>query len=175
MRKLITIVLLLVISGLIYSCQKDQEYSIIPAIEFNTINDVSTSQADSIDIIINFTDGDGDIGFTEGDTLPPFDKDTAEFNYYYFNLHFHTYHYVDSSWVLFDWSEVDDSDIPEYQKISFRVPYLTPTGQNKSLNGTILAGYRISPAFPDSVYFEIELVDRALNISNKIRTPVIIK
>lgn len=179
MRNKAYIVIAILVPIIFLSCQKDNEYSNIPAIELNAVNDVSTSTVDSIDIIINFTDGDGDIGFTENDTDPPFDRDTSAYNYFYFNLHFHTYHVVDSNWVLFDWSELYDDPvlypIPEYEKISFRVPYLTPLGQNKSLNGNISVGYKISPAFPDSVYFEIELVDRALNISNMIQTPVIIK
>ena len=177
MQKTILLALILIVSGLIYSCEKAQEYSIIPAIELNAVNDVSTSEVDSIDIIIDFTDGDGDIGFTESDTDAPFDLDTSEYNYYYFNLHFHTYHYVDTSWVLYDWSVLypDPDIIAEYQKISFRVPYLTPAGQNKSLNGDIKVGMKLSPGMPDSIYFDIELVDRALNISNTIRTPVIVK
>lgn len=167
MRSRIILLVGFVFSMAFYSCQKDNEYSIIPAIEFEEIKYFENLN-DTIDIVIRFTDGDGDIGFTQGDTLPPFNRDTAVYNYYYYNLHFFTYHFVDTAWVLF---EFDDP----YNDGSYRIKDITPKGQNKSLNGTIQVGLRLSPAMPDSVFYEIELVDRALHISNRIQTPVIVK
>jgi hypothetical protein len=166
MRHKSYLLIVFVISLLSYSCQKDNSYSIIPAIEFSEIKTIP-DRLDSVDLVISFTDGDGDIGFTQGDTLPPFNYDPINYNYYYFNFHFVTYHFVDTSWVEYVF--------PDPYSNGYRIEYITPTGQNKSLKGTIQVGLRLSPAMPDSVYYEIQLVDRALHISNTVQTPVIVK
>jgi hypothetical protein len=167
MRNRIVLLIGFAFSLVLHSCYKHNEYSIIPEIQFEEIKYLGDSN-DSIGVVIRFTDGDGDIGFTQGDTLPPFNRDTSAYNYYYYNLHFYTYHFVDTSWVLFEFED-------PYNDGSYRIKDITPKGQDKSLNGTIQAGIRLSPAMPDSIFYEIELVDRALHISNRVQTPVIVK
>ena len=56
-----------------------------------------------------------------------------------------------------------------------RVPVITPTGKYKAISGKIKINLTANPAAqsPASVYLEIQLIDRALNVSNKIRTEVI--
>jgi len=168
MRQRIVLVIVFAFSLMLHSCYKHNEYSIIPEIEFEQMNYIDGYAYDTLDIVIRFTDGDGDIGFTQGDTLPPFNRDDSVYNYYYFNLHFYTYHYVDTAWVLYEFED-------PYADGSYRIKDITPRGQDKSLNGTIQAGIRLSPAMPDSIFYEIELVDRALHISNRVQTPVIVK
>lgn len=166
MRNKHYIAIVIIFSVLFFSCQKDNEYSIIPSIAFNSIKSIP-NRTDTIDLVIDFTDGDGDIGFSQGDTLPPFNYDASEYNYFYYNFHFITFHYVDTAWVEFEFEDPYSS--------GYRIKNITPSGQNKSLKGTIQVGLRLSPAMPDSIYYEIELVDRALHISNTVVTPVIVK
>jgi hypothetical protein len=122
-------------------------------------------------MIIGFTDGDGDIGLNEGDTLSPYEfvPDTinpeVSSNKFYYNLLYYYYEYIDDSWV-------EVSLIVPY---FFRVPVVTPTGQNKALKGEIEVVIILDPNRPDSIRFEVELIDRALHISNRLVTPVIYK
>lgn len=157
----------LVILGSLYSCQKDNEYPIEPEIEFKEIGYIE-GRTDTANVIISFTDGDGDIGFTKGDTLPPFNFDATTYNYFYYNLHLITYYKVGDSWEEYEFED-------PYGAFGYRIKDLTPIGQNKSLKGTIQVGLNISAGFPDSVYFDVELVDRALHISNRVQTTIIAK
>jgi len=153
----------IILSGALSSCQKSKEYPIEPEI------DMSTRQVyhNPAKIIITFTDGDGDIGFHESDTLPPFnfvdDGNGNSENKYYYNLLLYYFEKNDGVW----------EEIETLVPYSYRVPYITPTGQNKALNGEIEVDIVLSGARPDSIRFEIELIDRALHESNRLVTPVI--
>jgi hypothetical protein len=58
----------------VVSCKKHEVYPIEPVIEFKDF--IKIDNGTSIDnkgyLIINFTDGDGDIGLETEDTLPPY-------------------------------------------------------------------------------------------------------
>jgi len=59
-----------------------------------------------------------------------------------------------------------------------RIPVITPNGQNKSIKGDIEVILFINNPKPnvqyDTICFDVSIVDRALNMSNTIRTPEII-
>jgi len=62
--------------------------------------------------------------------------------------------------------------------LAFRIENITPIGQNKALKGeikTILEPryYNFGATSNDSILFKIVLIDRALNISNELITPII--
>ena len=112
---------------------------------------------------ISFTDGDGDIGLNEGDTDPPYAVNTT----YYYNL------FCDMSRLHNNvWTPVPE--LPYY----YRVPSITPTGQNKALNGDLAVALKPFPFPPvvigDTVRFNVKLVDRALHESNTITTPSLV-
>jgi hypothetical protein len=162
---LATIVLVLFI---LTGCNERIEYDIVPEI---TMSDRQV-YTNPTEMIIGFTDGDGDIGLNEGDTLPPFEfvpdslvNPDVSSNLFYYNLLFYYYENIDGSWVEIDLI------VPYY----YRVPVLTPTGQNKALKGEIEVEITLDPNRPDSIRFEIELADRALHISNRLVTPTIFK
>lgn len=150
-------------------CNQKIEYSIIPEI---TMSDRQVYQSPSA-IIIGFTDGDGDIGLNQGDTLPPYNlvpdstNPGVSTNLRYYNLFFYYFVNKDGVWVNSD----DDLLIPFYS----RVPVVTPTGQNKALKGEIEYAFVIEEDLADSFRFEIELMDRAANVSNRIVTQTIYK
>ena len=104
----------------------------------------------------SFTDGDGDIGLTQADTLPPYD-----FNLYitYFEKQNGVYKKV---------------DLPS--TLNARIPVLTPSGNIKSIKGDIQDTlYVNNPASTfDTIKFEVYIVDRALHQSNVIETPDIV-
>jgi hypothetical protein len=122
-----------------------------PAISFRSF----TVDGTAAQLTISYTDGDGDLGFVEGQNLD-------EFNMYL------TYHELtDTGWTIV---ELD----PPF---NYRIPSLTPDGQNQSIKGDITID--LTPAYynpitnPAQVYYEVVLNDRAGNESNKISTPII--
>lgn len=115
------------------------------------------------DLIIEFTDGDGDFGIGENNTDFPFylDDDSTEVNPYYYNLWIDYFELRESEWVLV----VPKSEFGFY----YRVPDLTPEGQNKQLEVIFTNDMSAELPYPfaesDSIKFRVTLVDRAKNLS----------
>lgn len=152
--------LVLALSVVLFSaCLKNDEFPIEPRVTFKEF----IQYADSARIVFEFTDGDGDIGLNARDTFPPYDVEP-----YYYNL-FIDYHKLDNG----IWEEVD-LVLPLY----YRVPVITPTGQNKTLEGEIDVLLFPYPTLPntsgDTIKYSIKLVDRALHESNVTETDQII-
>ncbi len=134
-----------------------------PEIEFggfSTMRDVSGK--DSVGLItISYTDGDGNIGLFEWDTVEP-----KKYNYY---LKF--MQYINKELVEFK---------PPDTTLTFnaRIPILTPAGKNKNIKGDItmtLALYFARQALQsDTIAFEIYIKDRTLLESNVIETPLFV-
>jgi len=137
------------------SCLQGTKYPDEPQIEF-----ISAVFQDSIDpflqntvyigvITFGFTDGDGDIGVSQGDTTK---------NMFAYQI------------------GISNGEQQSPELLDYTIPYVTPEGQNKSLKGEIDIDVMISPLlFPyDSVQFEIYIEDRDKNQSNIITTPIIV-
>lgn len=150
------------------SCLKTEEFPPQPSIAFKSFEQF----ADSAVITIGFTDGDGDIGLGQDQTDPPHDTSS----YYYYNYYLEYFLKENGSWVLKD-------------TIGHRIPVITPTGQNKALEGEIARRFEAvqipgfeSPWYAnlddadenDTVRFECLIIDRALNVSNKVSTGEIV-
>jgi len=161
MKFQIGIIVFILLSGVFYSCKKENVYPIEPAISMSP-DQIYLSPAT---ITISFTDGDGDVGLSDADTVPPYNLDPVNFNKYYYNLLL--YYFVKNGDV---WEEAD-LIVPYY----YRIPDITPSGQNKSLKGDIEVSISLPINRPDSIRFNIELIDRALHSSNILTTPVIYK
>lgn len=155
----------LLMSALLWSCLDPAEYPPEPKIVFESLTPKAN---DAADLTISFTDGDGDMGLDQGDTLDPF---CAECDYYY-NLFLEYYELRDGEWTHVP-LDPDLGQIPFY----YRVPRVTPSGQNKALNGEIkidMPVYSLISNY-DTARFEITLVDRSFNESNTVTTPAFIK
>lgn len=150
---------------LLVGCRPESEYPDEPIIEFKSFQ----ASGDEGVLIIGFTDGDGDIGLKETDIYPPFDTSS-----FYFNNIFLTYEEkVNGAWVA--GTDINGDPIV----FAYRIPYVTPEGQNKALKGEIKV--RISPIFynpnsvnSDTVRFHVKIFDRSLHESNEITTDEII-
>ena len=119
-------------------------------------------------LVIQFSDGDGDLGLSQSDTMPPFCT-SCEFHQ---NLHCDY-----QEWRGEEWFEIildpNAGQIPFY----YRVPIAEPTGQSPALNGTIavdMPTWYLNSDY-DSLRFQSTLFDRSLNESNKVFTPVLLK
>ena len=153
------IVLFIVLLTLFFACKKRESFSDIPYLEFRHYE-----LKDSVDALGNitklcelhiyFTDGDGDIGLFESDTIAPYD-----YNLFvnYFEMH------KDSLQEI----NVD----PPYH---IRMPNLTPTGQNKSLKVDLKYDVDVTYRNSDTIKFELKLFDRALNESDWVSSSLII-
>ena len=151
---------------LLAGCLKTEEFPPEPRIEFksfqiyNVYNPDLGTWVDSASLVISFTDGDGDIGLTNADSLPPYDC----------NLRLEYYEFENGVWT--------NPDLGTSPYICERVPIIRPTGQNKTLEGEIAVAMMDFEFFhlpgADSIRYSAVLVDRALHESNSVETGLIL-
>jgi len=164
--KKIILAYLLGVFILLSGCLRNDDFPDEP-----TITSIEFNSDDTL-LIVEFTDGDGDFGIAPEDPDFPLylDADSTELNPYYNNLWIDYYEKVDGEW-LFVQPEND-------QGFNFRIPVLTPTGQNKQLEVIITNAmegevpYLLSEA--DTFRLDVQLVDRSLNESEIASTGEII-
>lgn len=141
-------------------CLKTEKFPDVPAISFKSFEFFG----DSASLTISFTDGDGDIGLNSSDNGAPYDTSSI----YYYNLFLRHSEKVNGVW----------NNVVFRDSIFYRIPRITPTGQNKTLEGEIAVAIDPFPLFitgnSDTVRYSIQLVDRALNRSNMVFTSEII-
>lgn len=154
-----------VISAMVFmlsSCLEVETLPNEPSITFKSLQ----TYPDSAILTIGFKDGDGDVGLGEADTIAPFDPEGP----YYFNLLCDYFEKQHGEWVKFE-----NLELPFY----YRVPRVTPTGQNPTLNGemkiTMAPLYYIPGTGYDTCRFEVKIYDRSLNPSNEVVTTSFIK
>ena len=136
------------------ACIKPEAFPDEPRITFRSLKQF----ADSASFTIAFTDGDGDIGLSAGDNAPPFDAGSTYYNNLFLEMDT-LYHGV--------WTRVQFT-LP----LRYRIPRITPTGQNKALEGEIAVNIAPWPIFPgsegDTVRIFARMVDRAIHESNEV-------
>src|SRR4051812_46907355 len=118
---------ILILAITISSCKKPDEYPIIPAISLSKlyVNKDAQGYDKSFTVVLDFTDGDGDIGYLEeGQNGYPYDDPNSE---YFKNYKGGVYRFKNGSWQL----------VPVKTEFGGRIPYLTPEGKNKALKGQI--------------------------------------
>jgi hypothetical protein len=158
------ILVLALVGTVLYSCIKPEQVSPIPNIKFKSFIKFGL---DSADFTISFKDGDGDIGLDPQDTFPPYNTGTET----YYNL-FMKYYFkkTDGSFVAYYNPNTNDTLVFKY-----RIPDITPIGQNKTLDGDIKVKLSAPYFVPGHTVFKFDvyIYDRALNKSNVITTPEI--
>jgi len=159
----ISFLLLLFLFFGIHSCKKHEVYPIEPIIEYKEF--VKIDNSTGIDnkgyLIINFTDGDGDIGLETEDTLSPYNVNGD----YYYNC-------------LIDYFELENDTFKKVDlafTFNVRVPYIEEELANRGIKGEIEVEVYFNNinSTNDSIRFEVQLIDRALHKSNIITTPSI--
>ena len=165
MSKIYSKILLLFLVGVLFSCAKNKQFEDTPGLKWESaafVQSDSTANKWYARLNLYFTDGDGDIGF-EADTS------TIECDTTNFDLFIRYFEQVDGTF-----QEV----FPTNPCLPFhnRLPYLTPEGQNKTLEGVIKTPFDYS-GFPrnntDSVKFEVYIKDRTGHTSNVVLSPSI--
>jgi hypothetical protein len=146
----------------ISSCKKPDEFPDEPVITFKSIyTELNPQGYDSkLFVILNFTDGDGDIGYNQiGYNDVIFDDPSSP---YYNNFQVKTFQLINGGFV------------EDTTNLSARMMYITPEVKNKSLKGEIQRELPVPPNVNDTFRFEIFIYDRALHASNVVVTPDII-
>ncbi len=165
MKARFTIIILLAAAiAAFVSCNKEEDFPEVPYLEYRDFSVLRN--ANNIDekgiLKVYFTDGDGDMGLDNGDTLPPFDKNSI----YYYNF-FITY-----------FEKQHGQFVPVEPSVTFnsRIPVLKSSSSTGAIKGEIEIEMFINNLFSvyDTIKFEAYLVDRALQASNIISTPDII-
>ncbi|MCF8464953.1 MAG: hypothetical protein K9G41_08935 [Flavobacteriales bacterium] len=146
------------------SCLKRVDYPNRPHIEFLGFypNLAAVGPSDSLGAVkFSFTDGDGDLGLNEGDTIGEF----AQGQPYNYNLFINYFEKQNGVFV-----EV----VPPFP-FHVRFKRLTSEGGNGELEGEMEVGVTARPGTPyDTIRYEMYIVDRALQHSDTIVTSDII-
>jgi len=176
--KIRTIIGLLLMALAVYSCQKPVEYPIEPKIEYQgftyLINADSTFSGEGI-VSFSYTDGDGDLGLDDSDTLPPFGfHDT-----HYYNMVIDYMKCVNGEFVKTPLLSPHVPNSPAdtlvlYDTVTFNARFkrLRDSEEPKAISGTMEYKLTVQNPFSpnDTVKFEIRIFDRALHESNVIQT-----
>jgi len=170
MFRLSTSVKLLVLLLILTSCRKIVDYPDIPAISFTSLvskdsTDVLDNPVKRVTLTFHLIDGNGDMGLGVNDNTGPFSVDSA----FYYNLFLQEYQMKDGVFT----------EVPAPGGLKkYRIPDLTPAGQNKTLIAdiSVTVEYPFSAANPlpfNEFRYEFYTVDRAFNFSNRDTTSVI--
>ena len=154
------------------SCQKPVEYPIEPKIAYEgftyLFNADSTFSGEGV-ISFSYTDGDGDLGLDDADTLPPFGFRDA----HYYNMMIDYLKCVNGEFIktpLLSWNVQTQS----YDTITFNARFkrLRDIEEPKAISGTMDYTLPVQNPFSpnDTIKFEVHILDRALHESNVIQT-----
>jgi hypothetical protein len=148
------------------SCLEENNLPDTPAITFNRFDNFT----DSINLVINFQDGDGNFGLEQGDTSGIFDDCLRYYNLYCIYQEKQNGVWVDNGNAAPGQLDpcVNEDAVPFY----YRIPWAKPTGQDQTQDGTITINmntYYLPSTF-DTCRFRVKIVDRDLQESNEIFT-----
>ncbi|MCB2379094.1 hypothetical protein LGH70_15945 [Hymenobacter sp. BT635] len=164
-------------AGLLPSCIEAPDYPDAPRIEFKELRVERNAPGgvfvpiDSVKITVDFTDGNGDLGLEPDELSAPYNPRDANGNYNRTTDNYFIKAFRRSSPT----AEFVPYESGSTQGYSSRYPRLfSPDGKTGPLKGSITFTLPLtlgSPFFPgEELRFEVSIMDRALNESNKITT-----
>ena len=174
MKKAITIFIIGLLA--LAACQEKMDYPIEPKISYNGLGyvmDADSTLTGEVVLSIGYTDGDGDLGLDDADTLYPFGANDP----HYYNLMIDYLKWDGTTFVetpLLSWNQ----QTQQYDTISFNARFkrLVFDDEVKPISGTI--DYKMmvfNPLSPnDTIKFRVHIIDRALHQSNMIETDAIV-
>lgn len=157
------IMVLIIIFAFSSGCEPIVTYPNTPVIKFKnysiylTTDDLGNKIA-LVKLQVEFTDGDGDIGFHQpGSTEIP---DSMKYNFFL---------------TLYDFKKGKFEKVDNLEgNQNFRVPYIEREGQNKTLKGDIFIDLEYKSIIYDTIFYSFYLVDRKFHKSNVDSTDVIV-
>lgn len=161
------VILMLLLSGA--GCTHEYDYPIEPVLSYKNFVLVKNQEnmlTHGI-LVLEFTDGDGDIGLGQDDTLPPYHLNGAHYYNFFIDLY----------------TKSGDSYLPvifpdSTYTFNSRIPEVTLNGKSKAIKGEIEYTFDLSLMLPflqnDTIRIETSILDRALHPSNLVITPDIV-
>lgn len=157
-----TLLLLFLPLVFLVACQEKVEYPLEPKITYEGLTylmDADSTLTGEVILSIGYTDGDGDLGLDDADTLYPFGPNDP----HYYNL-------------LIDYLRWDGTHFVN-DTINFNVRFkrLLFNDEVKAISGTIDNTIMLlNPFAPDdTVKLKAHIIDRALHESNTVETEMI--
>lgn len=157
------------------ACKKKVEYPIEPKITFDGLSylmNADSTLTGEVILTIGYTDGDGDLGLDDADTLYPFGPNDP----HYYNLIIDYLKWDGNDFVetpLLNWNQQTQS----FDTISFNARFkrLVFNDEEASISGVIDYTMMVfNPLSPnDTIKFRAHILDRALHESNTIETDAI--
>lgn len=156
-----------------FGCKKQPDFSLAPLIEFENVArfevvDGLGNTVDSVVVSVRFEDGDGDLGVEPSDFFNPkyadFADPTGKFLNYY---------------IVFERKNGTDYDeIMTSLAVNGTILPLIDYEEVGPIEGVLNYGFLLNPRSAlragfspnDTVRFRVNIVDRALNVSNQITT-----
>jgi len=159
-----TIYLSIAIMGSLFFSQcKPEEFNdpIEPVISLEKITLLkdSTGKDSLISVTLEFSDGDGDFGLNNDDTMSPFRFGEP---------------YLNNMWITLEYKDANNNWITASNDslgLDQRVPRLTPEGKYKSIRGsiTLFINPKPTPTFShELVRYSFVMVDRGLHESTRV-------
>lgn len=157
--------------GLLFnSCIKKPVYPSEPVIAYSNFlrYGADPMSPDSVEIVVSFTDNEGDIGLEQYDTNGIFKQGNLWMVYYYDST-------GNNTWSPFDMVQVPVG-IMDTLKIPYRVPPVLRDGDpSEPVKGLIYAKIKTKQSgiflYHDRIKFQVYLYDLALQKSNIVETP----
>jgi len=154
---------ILVFSIMFYTCEEIVSYPDTPSIDYQAFTLYKTVDELGNNIFLGklefeFTDGDGNIGIYQPDSLNIADS-------LKYNLYLRLYERDSEGSRL-----VESFDSTQ----NFRIPYIEREGQNKTLKGTITVDLEYKTIEYDTIFYTFYITDRDFNKSNTDTTDLII-
>jgi hypothetical protein len=173
------LLLLFFVAIIIASCQKDEQFSTTPEITFERYDIYSDAAGidTTVDFVFSLKDGDGDIGFKDGEFNSACGADNS-------NLYLAYEEKLGANFVPKKiWTQVTDITANCDTNIYFdsvqvvfnqRMQYIEPAGNSKSIEATVK--YRMDYLsavilLSKAGRFKFYIRDRANNVSNVVVTP----
>lgn len=146
---------------LIFSCKEQEESSTIPRIFKESYEKFANAAGRDTSVFIRFSfiDGDGNIGLTQADSVPPFDK----------NLYVD---YFQKENGVFKKVIIPQSS--DTLNFNSRIAELDPNHTGKTIRGEVELNINVSIALRDTIRFDFYITDRDLNRSNTLSTGEIV-
>lgn len=147
------------------SCIEKPTYPSEPVIAYKDFIRYGNDPAnpDSVEVVVSFTDNEGDIGLDQADTHGLFKEGNIWLVFYYDS---------NGTWAAYD--ETPSTPAFDTFKVAYRVPPVLPAGDPaEPMKGLIYVKQNPFVKVADTIKYQIYLYDRALHKSDTIHTPAI--
>lgn len=154
------------------SCKEKPVYPSQPVIAYKDFIRYGSnpSDPDSVELVVSFTDNEGDIGLDQSDTFGIFKRGNIYMDYLYWD----TVGTGSDHWSYYDITQPDSVPFDTF-KIAYRVPPVLPSGDPaEPMKGLIYVKQKPFIKVYNKIKYVVYLYDKALHRSDTIHTPAIL-